>query len=448
METSDVLHDFDTVIVCAPDVQGRLFGRRMSSQQFVEVSAGSGVSFSRCVYSWDIEQSPELMASGALEYASVTQGMGDFELRPDPVTLRPATWLHRTAICLAHSIEGSGEPTPVSPREILLAEVEAWSTAGLRASIGTELEFTLLRESPQECADRAFEQLTPTTAKPADYLLTEGDEFEPMFTELRSVLDSSGLRMEASQIEWGPGQWEITLQHGDPVGMADRHAIFKWATKSVSAKHGYTASFMAKPYDSWPGNSCHVHVSVWDDAGDNLLWNVDAHDYSSRMLHAIGGLMEWTPSLMAFYAPTINSYTRTRAQDAAGWGLTWARDHRFVSARLLGHSPSSARIEFRLPGADTNPYLTIAGVLRAIRSGLDNQSDPGPETVGNPLEGEPVGVPRDLGSAAQAFRNSPLVASWLGQAVADHFATLMDHEWNQYLNAVTGWERSRYLLGI
>jgi glutamine synthetase len=68
--------------------------------------------------------------------------------------------------------------------------------------------------------------------------------------------------------------------------------------------------------------------------------------------------------------------------------------------------------------------------------------------VGNPLEGEPVGVPRDLGSAAQAFRNSPLVASWLGQAVADHFATLMDHEWNQYLSAVTGWERSRYLLGI
>jgi len=447
MKIDEVRANFDTVIVCAPDIQGRLFGRRMTCDQFAEVME-TGVSFSNCTYSWDIEQSPDLLANGALEYSSVAQGMGDFELRPDLGSLRPATWLDRTAVCLARSVEPGGSSTAVSPREILHAEVQEWEAAGLRASVGTELEFSLFRESPRECETKSFEALTPTTSKPADYLLAEGDEFEPLFGELRKVLETSGLRMEASQMEWGLGQWETTLRHGDPVDMADRHVLFKWATKTVSARHGRTASFMAKPFDDLPGNSCHVHVSVWDADGNNVLWDPASGDYSEKMKHAVGGLMGWTPSLMAFFAPTINSYARTRAQDAAGWGLTWARDHRFVSARLLGSSQSSARVEFRLPGADTNPYLTVAGVLRAIRSGLDERADPGPETVGSPFDQDSVNVPQSLGTAAGCFRDSARVRDWLGASVTEHYATLLDFEWNRYLDAVTGWERARYFLSI
>lgn len=448
MDTWRKPSDFDTIIVCAPDIQGRLFGRRMSSDQFSRVCEGSGVSFSNCAYSWDIAQSSELIAQGLLEYSSVAEGMGDFELHPDETTLRSAAWLDSTGVCMARSIESDGQSTPVSPREILVAEVAQWDAIGLRASVGTELEFTMFRESPQVCEEKAFEDLHTTTTRPADYLLAEGDAFEPMFVDLRSALEGSQLRMEAAQLEWGPGQWETTLQHGDPLDMADRHALFKWATKSVAGRHGYTATFMAKPFDFLPGNSCHVHVSVADVDGGNLLWNAATQQFSPQMMHAVGGLLEWAPDLMAFYAPTVNSYARTRARDAAGWGLTWARDHRFVSARLLGASPSSARVEFRLPGADTNPYLTIAGALRSIRSGLDRETDPGPETVGSPFETDRTRVPNNLGDAARLMRDSHLVQDWLGSQATSHFATIMDFEWNQYLDSVTGWQRSRYLLGI
>ena len=435
--------DFDTVIIAAPDTHGRLFGRRLNVENFRQAIAEGGIGVSTCVYGWDIQQDPTLLASGALAYTSMHSGMGDFMLEPDLATLRPAGWLDRTAICLARSIEEGGEPTHVAPRTILANELDRWTELGLSAATGTELEFFLYRGSPRAARQSDYRGLEPTTLSPADYSLYEGDEFEPFFADLRERFERTGLRLEASQVEWGLGQWETTLQYGEPMDMADRHALYKLATRSMAARNNLSATFMAKPFDGGPGSSCHVHVSVRDAAGASLFWDAEHAEASDHLRWAVGGILEHAPAFMAWYAPTVNSYRRTRGKDAAGWGRTWGHDHRFTTVRVIGRTPQSIRLEFRQPGADANPYLVLAATLASVRLGMANRIDPGPPIMGSPFDREALEFPQTLGAAVDSLRDSAVAREVFGDAVVDHYATLLGQEWSVFLDSVTDWERSR-----
>ncbi len=442
---SRIVAGVDTVIVCGPDLQGRLIGRRVPAERFESVCA-EGVAVCTCVFGWDIAQSPHLLATGALPYTGMHNGMGDFLLVPDTETLRPATWLDSTAICFGDATELDGAPTALSPRHVLAEQVAALAADGYTASVGTELELYLFRGHPRELADAGFAELVPTHVRPADFAIAEGDELEPFFGGLRRRLVAAGIEVEASQVEWGLGQWETTLVHTSPVEMADRHVLYKLATRRAAADAGMTATFMAKPVDGQPGSSCHVHLSLRDANGAPVFWHADSpHRVSDRLRHAIAGALEHAPDLMAWYAPTVNSYRRVRSQDAAGWGQTWGIDHRFTSVRVVGHTPASIRLEFRLPGADTNPYLTLAGLLASIRSGLAGALDPGPPETGNPYERPPGAIPQHLGEAVERFAASDWVRGVFGDALVDHYATLGRFEWEQFLDGVTDWERRRYL---
>ncbi len=129
LSLEDLDATFDTVVVAAPDVQGRLIGRRTTVAGFRQAAAGSGIHVSTCVFGWDIAQDATLLATGALAYTGMHTGMGDIALHPDLATLRPAGWLDRTAICLADAVEGDGTPSPVAPRSLLRAELAAWEFA-------------------------------------------------------------------------------------------------------------------------------------------------------------------------------------------------------------------------------------------------------------------------------------------------------------------------------
>ncbi len=434
----------DTVIVATPDVQGRLVGRRIPASRFHE-AVRDGVAVSACVFGWDVMQDAQLLIDGTLPYCGVHNGMGDVILRPDLATLRTAAWLPATGAVIADSFEVDGRPTPVSPRHILSEQVRRLAERGLRASAGTELEYTLFHGSPAELHDGGYRDLRPTTFRPGDFSILDGDPLEPFLSELRRCLLASDVPVEASQLEWGLGQIETTLVHTDPVAMADRHVLYKMAVRSMAARAGMTASFMAKPTDGQPGNSCHVHLSLRDDGGRRVFWSDDVPGHRSDVLHhAIGGALHHISDAMAWYAPTVNSYRRTRAKDAAGWGQTWGIDHRFVSVRVVGHTPDSLRLEFRLPGADTNPYLALAALLASVADGLDRRIDPGPPTVGSPFEVDLGDVPRDLGAAVARFEHSEWAKASFGHDVVDHYATLGRFEWDRFLDAVTDWDRQRY----
>ena len=437
---------FRTVIVATPDLQGRLVGRRIPVEGFDRV-VRDGVDICTCAWAWDIEQSLELIEAGKFALCSMHNGVPDVTLRPDLDTLRPAAWLDGVAICLADPVHvRTGEPLPISPRVILKQELARLAALGLTPQTGTELEFYLFRNEPRALRQGGFRDLEPTTLVPSDFMIHEGNLYEPFFQKLRTDLRASGILMEAAQSEWGTGQWEMTFEYGDPLEMADRHSLYKLAVRDSAARAGMSATFMARPLNEQPGSSCHVHVSFLDRDGTPAFWDPsDEHDMSDLMKNAVAGALEHAPGFMAWYAPTVNSYRRSNSADVAGSGRTWGHDNRTASIRVVGHSPKALRFEFRLPGADTNPYFTLAGVLASARDGIERGTDLQPAVVGSAYDlPADESMPTNPAEAASVFGEDRLVRELLDTETIDHLSVLLRHEWAQFLGAVTDWDLQRY----
>jgi len=435
-----------TVIAGTPDLQGRMVGRRVPIDQWARVAA-HGIEICTCAWAWDVAQSFDLIGGGQLALCNMHNGVPDVLLRPDLGTLRRAAWLDGIAICIADPEHlDTGEPMSISPRVILKQRIAELAELGYTPQVGTELEFYLFLNESRSLRKNGFRDLDPTTLTPSDFLIHEGNAYEPFFRKLRADLKSSGIRMEAAQSEWGTGQWEMTFVYGEALEMADRHMLYKMAVRDSAVAAGMSVTFMARPLNGQPGSSCHVHTSLLDSDGRPAFWSDEDPDHMSAVMRsAIGGVLEHAPELMAWYAPTINSYRRNNSEEVAGFGRTWGIDNRSVSVRVVGHAPEARRFEFRLPGADTNPYLTLSGLLGSLADGIQQQTAPPAMTVGNAYEGEVDTVmPSHLAAAAELFGASGFVERLIGDEDRKHFRLLAEQEWRVFQSTVSDWDLQRY----
>ncbi|MBB4660660.1 glutamine synthetase family protein [Conexibacter arvalis] len=430
----------ETVIVAAPDMQGRLFGRRMSPAQLRRRL--DGIDLCTCTLAWDIDQSLELQ----VDYAGFHTGWQDMRLVPDPATLRRLGWLEGVALCFGDLRDDEGATVPIGPRAMLQGQIERLAQLGYEARIGSELEFYLYRGTPTEARAAGYRGLTPTTEHHADYLISPGNLMEPFFGRLRRGLEASGVELELEQGEWGLGQWEVNMRYGPPLEAADRHALFKLATKEVATLEGLCATFMARPSNEAIGSSGHVHLSLLDRDGGAAFHDGDGErGLSAAYRAAVGGVLDHAAEFMAWYAPTVNSYRRaSRDELVAGAGATWGYDNRTTTVRTVGATPESLRLELRLPGADGNPYLVFAALLASVADGLERQLDPGPPVRGNAYEQERRPLPADLAAAAAALRGSAEARAAFGDVAVDHYAAVAEHEWEQFMAVVGEWEIARY----
>jgi glutamine synthetase len=438
----------DTVIVAAVDMQGRLFGRRFPLESFHRARDGE-INVSSCNLARDIGQTDRL----AVEYAGYHTGWHDLQLVPDIQTLRLTPWWPGVAVVMADIVETqTSERSKVAPRTILRKQIEALREAGYGAAIGGELEFYLFHTSYDDARETSYRRLTPSVPNREQDLISVRTGFlEDYFRELRRTLSDAGIEVRSNDAEWGRGQWELSLDHSDPLEAADRIVLSKVATKVVSAQYDMSATFMARPSGNDTGSSCHLNVSIQSPDGKPVFHSVaDSNSMTQHMLHAIGGLLCRAPDLMLFYAPTVNSYRRSSSNQFAGHGLTWGFDNRTVTCRIVGRSPSSMRIEFRPPGADCNPYLAIAGVLASVRDGIVSQSVPPPPTTGNAYESdeEHNWLPKALDAAVAAFESSSFASETFGKDVIAQYGANGGFEWAEFMNHVTDWELSRYFESI
>lgn len=437
----DLRRDFDLVVVAATDIQGRQFGRRVPVGRFLELDHVSACS---CVLAWDIAQEPSV----ELAFAGPHTGWHDVALVPDHTTLRRAAWLPRTAYCIADITDvDTGSRVDVDPRSMLARQVAALADRGYRALVATEPEFYLYRGSYDAAREDDYRGLAPSTASRGDYTIHHGDVLHEFFARALQTLEAAEVPVEALQTEWGLGQCEVSLRHTDPLAAADRHVLTKLALRRVADEAGLAATFMAQPESDAVGSSCHVHLSLETVEGAPAFWDAAAADHLTPVARAsIGGALRHLGDLMLFYAPTVNSYRRTRREQFAGWGLTWGYDNRTVTCRVVGASPGSLRIEFRTPGADANPYLVLAALLASVVSGLDSDADPGEPVVGDAYaqRGDAGELPTDLLAAGERLRGSSWAARAFGKPVLEHCAGLARMEWNEFALAVTDWERRRY----
>jgi glutamine synthetase len=228
--------------------------------------------------------------------------------------------------------------------------------------------------------------------------------------------------------------------------MADRHALYKNGVKEMSAAAGMAASFMAKPKIDDIGSSCHVHLSVWDEDGErSLVPGSGPGGLSDSFGHFLAGQVRHGTELGVLLAPNINSYKRFQLNQFAGVSFVWGIDNRTCGLRVVGHGPSM-RLEHRIPGADVNPYLAIAGMAAAGLAGMEAKLECPAPLAGNAADHpECPQMPGTLGEALTRFEGSELLRGAFGVDVCQHLANFYRQELNAFNHeTVTDWELVRY----
>ena len=418
--------EVDTVVLGFTDHYGRLCGKRFDAQFFLDSGAADGTHACDYLLTTDMDMEP-IPGYG---FASWEQGYGDVHMVPDLSTLRMATWLDSTALVLCDV-----EHTSVAPRSILRAQVDVASSLGFTAKAATEVEHYLFETSYRDVARGA-------TPEPAgwyleDYQLLQGARTERFHQQVRRHLNASGVPVENSKGEWGLGQHEINVRYAEILDMADRHVVFKQCMKELADQQGVSVTFMAKPFGDRAGSSCHVHISLWRD-------DANAFGDEATLRHFVGGALAHTPDVMLLFAPTINSYKRYVDGSWAPTRLAWSEDNRTAGFRIVGHGPAR-RVECRIPGADCNPYLALAGLLAAGLDGVTNGTEPPAKFTGDVYAATALPhVPRTLRDATDLFEASAFTRAAFGDDVVDHYTHFARTEQAQFDAAVTDWERHRY----
>jgi glutamine synthetase len=259
---------------------------------------------------------------------------------------------------------------------------------------------------------------------------------EPLIRRIRNSMDAAGLRTENSKGECNFGQHEINFAYGNALTAADEHTVFKNGTKEIAAQEGVSITFMAK-YDEREGSSCHVHLSLRGTDG-RAVFDEDPQLFDRFLAGQLACLRELT----LFHAPNVNSYKRFAKGSFAPTAIAWGEDNRTCALRVVGHGPAR-RVECRLPGADVNPYLTLAALIAAGLHGIDSELELEPKVAGNAYLSDKPHVPATLRDALEAWTASDLAREAFGQEVVDHYANMAQVELDAFGAAVTDWERVR-----
>jgi glutamine synthetase len=445
IETGEV----ETVITGFPDLYGRLMGKRVTGEFFLDQIAESGMHACDYLYTTDMEMEP----MPGYQYANWELGYGDFHCVPDLTTLRLATWLDKTALVFCDSYDTkTHELIPVAPRTLLRKQIDAAAAMGYKALGASELEYYIFSETYQSSREKNYLDLKTFGSYLEDYHILQGTREEPLNAAARKHLSASGVPVEFSKGEWGPGQHELNIRYAEVLDMADRQTIFKQCFKDLADQLGIAVTFMAKYDQKLAGSSCHIHMSLWDPTlsrsvfdGDTPLGS-DVHlpTASDEFRWFLGGWIAYSGEVMPFLAPTINSYKRYQAGSWAPTALAWSHDNRTAGFRVIG-SGSSLRIEIRIPGADVNPYLAYAALLAAGLEGIRKQIAPPAIFNGDVYSATNLPqVPRTLRDAIEAMEKSDFARRVFGDFVIDHYLHFFKTEQILFDNAVTCWERARY----
>jgi glutamine synthetase len=423
----------DTVIAAFTDMQGRLMGKRLHAEFFLE-ELDAGHEVEGCNYLLALEMEMDPVPGYAM--ASWERGYGDFDLQPDLGTLRRIPWHEATVLVLCDVQWHDGSPVAPSPRQVLKAQVDRCRALGFEPMFGSELEFFLFRESYEEAHALGYQGLTPSVPYILDYHILASGYDEPFMREIRNSMAAAGMRVESSKGEAWPGQHEINFRYADAVKVADDHVIYKTGVKALAYQNGVSVTFMAKPDHKGVGSSCHIHSSLWQEGKPAFAGESDVFK------RYLAGQIACASELAIFFAPTINSYKRFAAGSWAPTTLAWGYDNRTCGFRIVGHG-ASLRAETRIPGADANPYLAFAALLASGLYGMEQKLELGPAFEGNAYESDAQRFPSTLRDAVAALEQGTVARQLLGDEVVDHYLNYGRTEQELFDKVVTNYERER-----
>jgi glutamine synthetase len=450
MTDTELPPDIESVSVCVPDHYGRLAGKRIGAAR-LEAALSDGLDMP----DFHLVTGPDIQPAAGVPATGDHTGFPNDLLWPDMPTLRRLPWQPDCAIVLAEARRRDGGVIPEAPRAILQRQAERLARRGLSAWVATEVEFYVYEDSYAESFRKGYRGLAGLYHRIGDNDVLVTEFLEPYLRPLRLAMAELGLPAETTQGEGGVGQAEMNFAAGPPVRAADAAVLFKHSAKAIAHRHSRAVTFMAKPDQHQPGSGCHLHLSLRDEAGrpcTSVSPGPAGTELSERARRFLAGVLAFSPELTLLHAPLVNSYRRLQPGDWAPSAASWGYDNRAAMVRVVGRGPS-LRMEFRLPGADANPYLTIAAVLAAGIAGLEDDGIELPAAL--PPGGSPAGagggddadtrglgatVPMDLTEAIRRFEESKLAARAFGDVVRDHVAGMARHQLTLARKIVTHWE--------
>ena len=359
-----------------PDINGILRGKRVGTSDF-DKAFRKGLNFCGAA---------TLMDSHGDTMENIPYGERDGD--PDvmafavPGTLAPVPWATApTGQFMIELKNVDGTPYPWDPRNVLRRALKPLNDAGLFPVLATELEFYLVEHDGTRFIPKVPRIPGSDLAQGGSQFAMIEDlyEFDPFIQDLLAICKEQDIPAGTALSEYSPGQFEINLQHiDDPVLACDHALMLKRAVKATANRHGLAATFMAKPFAEISGSGMHIHVSLLDADGNNVFEGTSADgEFSDTLRHAIGGLGETMAESMAIFAPNANSYRRFSPHSYVPATDSWGLNHRGVALRIPLSSGANSRVEHRVAGADSNPFLVVAAVLAGIHHGITQQCEPG-----------------------------------------------------------------------
>ncbi|MGB1310209.1 MAG: glutamine synthetase family protein [Leucothrix sp.] len=421
------------------DIPGNFFGKRYTLKE-LEKLARNGLKFPRGMPLMSvIGEAIDALGHG------LTDGDPDADVELIPGTLQRVSWESEPrAQVMVRYVPGNEDSPFWEPRHCLINVLQRFNDAGLSPVVAYELEFYLVDKQRTETGlvQAPKGQLSGRRDNFAVLNMDRVSDFGECLSDIRRTCAEQGITIGPISCEVGLGQYEINLPHSDDVLKAADHCVmFKRIVKGVALKHGFQASFMAKPYLEHAGNGLHLHTSLYDEAGDNVF--SDAAQGADTLRHAIGGLLALMPASLSFLAPNINAFRRLKPKNNVPVSPSWGYENRSVAVRVPNSDAKNQRIEYRLGGADANPYLALAVMLTGIDYGMQQAIMPVEPTEN--LSTDAFGLPTDFLQALRITEASEVLKRYLGNEFVPVYCAQKRSEVATFEAAISAREYEWYL---
>ncbi|WP_461538278.1 glutamine synthetase family protein [Spongorhabdus nitratireducens] len=423
------------------DNDGVMLGKYMSKSKFFS-SLENGFAFCDVVLGWDSKD----QLYDNVKYTGWHTGYPDAPVRILPHSCRELPLENGMLLFMG---EFKDQAETICPRGTLRRVIEKAANLGFDAKAALEYEFFMFQETPESVREKGFRNLKPMTPDWFGYSILRNSVHSDLYHQILSLAEEMDFPLEGIHTETGPGVLEAAIAVDSAENAADKAALFKTFIKVLAQKNELMATFMAKWSPDYPGQSGHIHLSLFNTGdGKSAFYDPSQkHNISKIQRHFIAGQQRLMPEFLPMIAPTVNSYTRLIPGFWAPTDATWGVENRTTALRVIPGSEKSQRVEYRLGSADANPYLSLAAALAAGLQGIIHQWEPDDQVKGNAYDqnhAPELALPSTLWEAAQRFKQSDAARTMFGDEFVEHYAASREWEEREFRKHITDWEMDRY----
>ncbi len=429
------------------DLQGQLRGKTVSVSK-LESALHEGVPFSADNFMLDFGD-VKLIPAG---YLTLDQDFADERCDVDWQRPRILPFEGTESDLLFFVEYGEGTNGGAwDPRRLFRRMMERAAALDIVPTFAFEYEFRLFKETADSLREKGFQRPKLLNEVSTYGGVMHQSMWSRLFKDMRNMCEAMEIPISSMHWEQAASMGEVALGHRPGFDAVDDAALFKTHAKTLAARHDMLLSFMARPIADDDGQSGHVHFSLKNRRGRQLFHQARAeHGMSDLQRYVAGGLQHLLPELLLTMAPNVNSFKRLAPGAFAPIAATWGIENRTCAVRVISGKPSAQRIELRVPGSDSNPYLVAASLLAAAIWGIEHRQEPSEPMVGSCyLRADSIPeaqqFPATFRQAIERFSGSVVARELFGDDFVNMFAGTRLAQAEQFARMVTDKELERFL---